>query len=247
MPGFNPRPIKPYVPKRDAVRAIDLNDIVKRLIRLEQMNVQWPLTLTNNGNNSIICLDDSLSGDFGYYYNDGSHDVTPYGVLAVNGWHTTHNIIKAKRPSSTFYTDYIVDAGDGCEVGKIGKFQKQEEKLVLYDSAATPANDEWFGPKPDTFEAFKWFHTFKILGIEDSDNKLARALYFPIHKIRGKTDGSSHAKGSDFTLNVYNGNDVDTTWDVTINNNYIAIAASVLWAHAVKIAGVWELAGLECS
>ncbi len=250
MPGFNPRDIPEYRPRKDAVKARDLNDIVRRLKRLEHLNVQWPLVLDESGNNPTLGLDDEGSGEnVGYYYNDGSFDVTPYGVCAVTGFRDTSLILKAKRPSSTFYTDYIVDAGEGCEVGKIGKYQKVGaggEVIVLYDSTATPAFDEWFGPKVDTFEIFKWYHTFKILGIEDSSQKLVRALYYPIHKIRGKTDGSSHAKGTDFTLNVYTGNDVDTTWDVTVNNDYIDIAASVLWVHATLIAGKWELSGKQC-
>jgi hypothetical protein len=249
MPGFLPGDsFKEYRPKKDAVRANDLNEFNRRLRRLEHINVQWPLQLSNHPHNPVISLDDDYDGtNIGYYYNDGSFDCPSYGVLAVSGWHS-QKIIKAKRPSSTFYTDYIVDAGDGCEIGKIGKFQRQEEKIVLYDSTATPAFDEWFGPKVDTFEAFKWFHTFKILGIEDSDLKLVRALYYPIHKIRGKTDGNAVGKGTNFDLSVYTGNDIAISgWDVSINNDYIDIPAEVLWAHAVLIAGQWELAGLECS
>jgi hypothetical protein len=252
MSGFNPREIPQYRPRKDAVKAQDLNDIVRRLKRLEKLQVQWPLILSQDGNNPILTLDDLDSEEVGLYYNDGSsgQDCPPFGVLAVTGFYTTGNlnIVKAKRPSSTFYTDYIVDAGGGCEIGKVGKYQLKQEKVILYDSSATPAFDEWYGPKPDTFESFKWYHTFKILGIEDSDLKLARALYYPIHKVRGKTSGSSVAKGTNFTLQIYNGNDVSITgWTISVNNDYIAIPASVLWAHAVLIAGQWELAGLECS
>jgi hypothetical protein len=246
MPGYNPREIPEYIPRRDAVRAKDLNDIVRRLKRLEKLGVQWPLQLTNHANNPILSIDDDLEANYGTYYNDGSHDATPFGILAVSGFDEDLKIIKAKRPSSTFYPDYIVDAGEGCEVGKIGKYQLSPEKVFNYDAAATPAFDEWFGPKPDTFESFQYYHTFKVLGIEDSSQKLARGLYYPIHKIRGKTSGSSVAKGTNLTLNVYNGNDVDTTWDVSVNNDYIAIEASALWVHATLIAGVWELSGKEC-
>lgn len=249
MPGYNPRRIPEYRPQKDAVKARDLNEIVKRIMRLEQMKAQWPLQITNHPNNPIFTLDDELDGgEFGYYYNDSStgQDCPPYGILAITD-NYNDGIIKAKRPSTTFQTDYIVDCGEGCVTGRIGKYQKQFEKVILYDGSV-PSSGDYYGPKPDTFGANQWYPTgFKILGIVDSDIGLAKALYYPIHKIRGKTDGSSHAKGTDFTLNVYTGNDVDTTWDVTINNDYIDIEASVLWVHATLIAGKWELAGKECS
>lgn len=78
---------------------------------------------------------------------------------------------------------------------------------VLYDTAATPAYGESWGPQDGTWTLKKWRYGFTIKGGNTGSGATAKtiAVQHFVNEVRGKTSGTISADGGTGTVNVYDG------------------------------------------
>jgi hypothetical protein len=167
------------------------------------------------------------------FRNDAEEEIPAFAVMRVTGIETTGGRATATvaKPSSTFQRLYLVNGAVKVASGKFGEGSwLSEANYVLYNaSSGTPAYGESWGPKNGQWSLEEYRYGFTILG--------------------GNTgsDDSSHAKGATGTISIYDGNEVDTTDNMTGVDNLFATVASGKWVDVEWRGGRWYLTSAECA
>jgi hypothetical protein len=183
------------------------------------------------------------------FRNDYAGTLPAYGVLRITGVATIDDVpyFTVDRPSSSFHRLYLVNGSDDVadDAYGWGTFLWHAD-WVLYDDASTPAFGESWGPQADSFKLKKWRYGFTIWGEPSGgDTDIVQASQMWVNDFWGQTAGAI-SKGSTGTIEVYDGNDADTSITVaSVKNKYANVAdnkkVSVEW-----LGGSWYLKSAEC-
>jgi hypothetical protein len=142
------------------------------------------------------------------FLNDSGADIPPFSLIAkASDLVVKDGVVLEKfdKASTTFVWEYAVTNHLVTKSGNPGRYQIGPIVIVGYDPAATPADGDGFGPKPDEWVAFKNYPQCLICrGIVSSSKKLMLASLAPIECIIGKLAGSL-SQGGSATVNVWAG------------------------------------------
>lgn len=182
-----------------------------------------------------------------YFLNDASETVPAHGIIRVTGATLLgdQNLLLGDKPSTTLSRLYLVNDCLDVPQDEIGRAFLSLPKLALYDTAATPAYGEGWGPKPSEWKLFKGYPGFTILGNHASGSVLAEGGR--LDKLLGKTD-AAHAKAASGTVSVYigtAGSESDSTINVTAYNKFAAVATTK-WVWVEWSNNSWYLTAAEC-
>lgn len=188
------------------------------------------------------------------FRNDYAGTIPAFGVLRVTGATLVAGVkvLTVDRPDSSFARLYLVngptpvaEAEDDEEHYGWGTFLWHAD-WVLYDDADTPAFGESWGPQNASFKLKKWRYGFTIWGEhtgEDTDKVLASQQW--VNHFYGQTDAAIN-KGSSGTVSVYDGNNADTSINVSSVENKFANVAITKKVSVTWEAGKWRLTSAEC-
>jgi hypothetical protein len=181
------------------------------------------------------------------FRNDSNETIPAYAAMRVTGVVTTMSIpvITVAKPSSTFQGLYLVNGplpvASSGELPAFGTWADQAG-FVLYDDANTPALGEEWGPYDGSWEIKKYRYGFTILGAAASG--IVGVVQRQVDKVYGQTDAAIN-KGSSGTVSVYDGNNADTSHNITAINRFanVAITKKVI---CTWLGGTWFLSSAEC-
>lgn len=186
------------------------------------------------------------------FYNQSGEIIPAYAVMRVTGVSVMGSvpIITVAKPSSTFQRLYLVNgplpvSGASNQEPNFGTWA-EGAAFVLYDDANTPAYGEEWGPSNGSWKIKKYRYGFHILGgATGGDTDLVGCRQAIVNEFYGQTDGA-HNKGSTGTISIFDGNNVDTTDNLTsVQNRYgnVAITKKVTVRYH---GGVPQIVSAEC-
>lgn len=172
------------------------------------------------------------------FRNDSSETAPAWGVMRITGA-TVKSQLTIDKPDATYRWLYLVNCGTPIPTTKtgFGTFLTAEhfrflDNYVLYDTGATPAYGERWGPKSGEWKLFQHRPGFWILGGNNTESGKERtvAIQIPPGEVRVKNDdagGSYAAGGTGRTFGVYGGSagTDDTGLELPLTNG-----SSVAWA-----------------
>ena len=153
-------------------------------------------------------------------YNGGSDEIPAYGICRIlTGAPALPN---ARRATNVGKPDtygarldsHLINGPIPISAGEHGWAQPYPPYTVLYDTAATPAFGESWGPINASYKATKRSAGYRVNGILSSTNATMHVM--PNHFIlgKGRLDGDL-ASGGSATVSVYDENG-DTTYNITV-------------------------------
>lgn len=185
------------------------------------------------------------------FRNDSNETIPAFAVMRVTGVATGMSIplVTVAKPSSSFQRLYLVNGpipvaggSKSREMPGFGTWADQAG-FVLYDDANTPAYGESWGPSDGSWEIKKWRYGFTILG--GAASGIVGTIQHQVNHFWGQTQGALN-KGSTGTIEIYDGNDADTTNTMAgVKNKYANVGdnkkVSVEW-----LGGSWYAKAAEC-
>lgn len=183
------------------------------------------------------------------FVNASGEEIPAHAVMRVTGAELKAGlpIITVAKPNTTFQRLYLVNGplrvGSESTARGIGTWLS-DANFVLYDSG-TPAVGESWGPKNGQWSLAKWRYGFTIAGAVDSAGLKVMATQAEVNGFIGKTD-ASHAKGATGTISIYDGNNADTSDNMTGVLNKFAAVATTKWVDVSWRGGQWILTAAEC-
>jgi hypothetical protein len=189
------------------------------------------------------------------FKNESSETVPTGGVMRITGGDATGGgFLKTAKPNATLQRLYLINIGDAIPPNKFGDGSYLtslgsdfEENLVLYDTGNTPAYGESWGPQDGTWTLKKYRYGFTIMGGNTGTGAASRTIVVQhvVNEFWGQTDGVIN-KGSTGTVSVYDGNDADTSINVSDVKNKFANVAITKKVKAHWLGGSWYLDAAEC-
>lgn len=184
------------------------------------------------------------------FRNDYAGTVPAYGVLRVTGLVSSDDVqvYKVDRPDTSFARLYLVNGPEDVAQNAFGwGTWLWHADWVLYDDADTPAFGESWGPQASSFKLKKWRYGFTIWGAAtggSTDRVMASQMW--VNEFLCKSDSSITA-GSTGTVSVYDGNNADTTINVSSVRNRTGLTwDSSKWGIAYWLGGEWKAEPWEC-
>ena len=155
-----------------------------------------------------------------------------------------------EKPNDDWHQCYGVTEANDVADDEFGLLTFSPVAIVAYDSGATPARGEGYGPKEGEWAVFKNYpQTCHVQGIFDATNKYMRCHFGPIMHFIGKTT-TAHAKGATEDIALYAGtpgSETDTGIIVPqVLNRFIDLDDDV-WVQGGFFNGNPELTAGECS
>lgn len=188
------------------------------------------------------------------YRNDAGETIPAYGLMRVAGMVEVdgEQLFKVVKPNSTFGRLYLVNGPDEVTVATLygwGTWLWHAD-YVLYNTAATPAFGESWGPTNDTWTITQHRPGFLIQGGNTGTGAASRviAMQSVPEIVFGKADAAI-AHGASGTVRVYGGatqgSETDTSLTIASCYNYgpdIADEAnvSVGWMHGKPYVALME-------
>lgn len=169
------------------------------------------------------------------FRNDYSGTVPEHGLMRVTGIETLEKafVLKTNRPDSTYRWLYLVNGDQDVKTGKRGwGTWLWHAAHVLYNTAATPAYAEQWGPEVDAFTLKQHRPGFFILGGTTGTGATSRvlAMQLPPGQVLVKNStGSAIAAAASGTATVHGGvagSEATTAMTLTVYNR-----SSVSWAN----------------
>jgi hypothetical protein len=185
---------------------------------------------------------------------DATETVPAYGLLRVTGMVEVdgRKVYKIDKPNTTFSRLYLVNGPDEITYrsGSTGYGWGTwlwHADYVLYDTGNTPAFGDSWGPQDGTWTIKKYRYGFTIMGGNAGTGAASRtiAVQSEVKEFWGQTDAAI-TKGSSGTISVYDGNDADTSINVSSVKNKFANVAITKKVKAHWLGGSWYLDAAEC-
>lgn len=184
-----------------------------------------------------------------HFRNDSGEEVPAHGVMYVTGSVTVgpKEYVTIEKPDTSLQRLCLVNGKRPVADGNYGRGTwLSEADWVLYDSG-TPAYGESWGPKQSQWSLTKWRYGFTIIGNPDSEALKVRALQMPVNSFLCKFNEEITADGDTGPVSVYDGNQADTSIDVTGCVNRTGLDCdSATWGKAVWLGGNWFVEPYEC-
>jgi hypothetical protein len=157
------------------------------------------------------------------FRNDSSETVPAYAVMKMTGTAVVNGayIFKADKPDTwgSQYSHYLNGPFD-VEDGAYGtSYIPTCPTWVKYDTGATPAVGEMWGPKNDEWELFQHVGGFQVVSTDTDDGKVL-VIQRPMLWFIGKTD-ASHAKAASGTISIWSGGTISSLSDTTVNKTSV--------------------------
>jgi hypothetical protein len=183
------------------------------------------------------------------FRNDYAGTIPAYGCVRITGVTSSDDVqvFTVSRPDTSFARLYLVNGPEDVAEDAFGwgTFLWHAD-WVLYDDANTPAFGESWGPQNGSFELAKWRYGFTIWGAPTggtTDRVMASQDW--VNHFYGQTDAAI-TKGSSGTISVYDGNNADTSINVSSVENKFANVAITKKVGVSWQGGVWRLTSAEC-
>lgn len=186
------------------------------------------------------------------FRNDSGEIIPACAVMRVTGIEVvaTRATATVAKPSSTFQRLYLVNGGWSVAINGYGEGTwLSEANYVLYNtSSGTPAYGESWGPKNGQWTLEKYRYGFTILGGNTGSGSTAKtgAIQHQVNGFIGKTD-ASHALDATGTISIYDGNEVDTSDNMTGVDNLFGAVASGKFVDVSWRGGRWFLTSARCT
>jgi hypothetical protein len=231
-------------------------DAVRKIKRDHEQNRQRYTNSNGDHHGGAVRRHQSVlpSGGRIRFLNNASETVPRWGIMRVTGASANKYLTTAK-PDATYRWLYLVNVDSDVAAGKSGwasyltaQSFNFEDNYVLYDTGATPAYGEHWGPKSGEWKLFQHRPGFFILGGTTGSGSTARvvAIQLPPGEVRVKNDdgsGSYAAGGTGRTFGIYGGTagTTDTGLEVTLNNGSTTAWAADKYGWATADAGgaIW--------
>jgi hypothetical protein len=188
------------------------------------------------------------------FKNTASGVVPAWGVMRITT-DGTADYLAAAKPDATYRWIYLINGSTDVAVDGygFGSFLTADQfsltrGFALYDTGATPAYGERWGPKADSWLLWQHRPGFFVLGANTGTSTTSRTavIQLPPGEVRIKNDdgsGTLAAGGTGRTFGIYGGTagTSDTGLEVTINNgSSVAWAADKYgWATADAGGAIW--------
>lgn len=186
--------------------------------------------------------------DLRIHFRNASGETMPaWACGAVTGLEQFEDRIQytIAKPSTTFYRHYIVNGPLDVEDEHFGVAQNTQLVRVLFDTGATPAVGEGWGPINGQWHVKQFYpHTAEVVGAHDDEETLM-VLWHMIDAFEGKT-AAAHDKGDTGDIDLYDdaGNDISVTIEDVMNR--YADLLSGKWCAGIWINGTAKLIAGEC-
>lgn len=188
--------------------------------------------------------------------NEAGEDIPPFAVMRITGVLQGDGeiVYTVAKPNSTLYRWYLVNGPVRLPYGPTvpdgwGTFLT-DGGYVLYDSSsATPAYNECWGPQDGSWELKKYRYGFTILGGNKTvgSNDFTAAVQSEVVSFLCKSNAEIAIDGGTGAVSVYDGNQVDTSSDVSSCINRTGILfTDATWGKASWLGGNWYLEPWEC-
>lgn len=185
------------------------------------------------------------------FRNDYAGTIPAYGVVQITGVASSDGVqvFTVDRPGSALYRLCLVNGPEDVAEDAFGwgTFLWHAD-WVLYDDADTPAFGESWGPQNASFKLKKWRYGFTIWGAPTGGTTdLVMASQDWVNEFLCKADADI-AAGSSGTVSVYDGNDADTSINVSSVTNRTGVDwTSGDWGISYWLGGKWKAEPWECA
>jgi hypothetical protein len=180
------------------------------------------------------------------FINAAGEAIPAYGVMRVTTPTTVDGemVFNVTKPDATYRWRYLIngpDAVDSTSGAKGWGTWIFDGDKVLYDTSATPALGERWGPKSGEWKLFQHRPGFLLDGRYNSTDGVLWAMQLPPGEVRVKNDdgGGALAADSSRTFGVYGGSagTTDTGLEVTLTNGSSTSWAANKYGFATADAG----------
>jgi hypothetical protein len=153
------------------------------------------------------------------------------------------------KPNTTFLSEYLVNGPLAIGSGSTDEgwaTTLAEGGFALYGTGSPAVGEEW-GPEPSTWTLKRYRYGFKIEGGTQTygANLAVVARQFEVVTFYGQTDAAI-TKGSTGTVSVFDGNNTDTTLNVSSVQNRFADVAITKKVGVTIWGGTPHLTSAEC-
>lgn len=183
--------------------------------------------------------------------NDYAGTLPARGVVQIDEpvTYQSQQVFPATQPTTTFKRFYAVVGASDIDEGKYGFGSwLWHADWVLYDDANTPAVGETWGPQDGSFEIKKYRYGFEIWGNPTGGTTdLVMAQQQWVNRFLCKSNELITANGDTGAVSVYDGNQADTSMDVSgcVNRTEFDFASGD-WGTAVWFGGNWFVEPWGC-
>lgn len=183
------------------------------------------------------------------FINAAGEEIPAHAVMRVTTPTTVdgERIINVAKPDATYRWRYLINSHEAVATSGYGwGTWVWDSDKVLYDTAATPAFNERWGPKSGEWKLFQHRPGFILDGRYNSTDGVAWAMQLPPGEVRVKNDdgsGTLAAGGTGRTFGIYGGSagTTDTGLEVTLSNGSSTAWAADKYGFATADAGgvIW--------
>lgn len=175
---FNPKNFETYYPGKTPIRAVTLNDIVRRLKRIEKFSVVPPLELISCSDNDVLSIN-LPSEDHFYFQNDSGEEVPEFACMKIKGGEYVDNLpmLFCTKPDSdldiqyAFNTDCKVPAGSSSSPRfGICTINKKVFRARYDPNSSTPEKNQAWGVRPGQWELARGYPTLGIMLVPEKVN-----------------------------------------------------------------------------
>ena len=196
-----------------------------------------------------------LPAPFVRFKNTASETAPKGAVMRITtSTSASDKCVTIAKPDTSFHRLYLINVGGPVAENKFGRGMfltaetfSWDTHYVLYDTANTPAYGESWGPQNDSWKLKKFRYGFTILGGNTGSGETAKtiAVQHVVNHFYGQTDAAIN-KGSSGTVSVYDGDNTDTSINVSSVQNKFANVAITKKVSVTWEAGAWRLTSAEC-
>lgn len=188
------------------------------------------------------------------FYNSSGYTVSFGSVLTVSATDVTKDgdniIYEVARPAASVQRICLVSISDDVADGAYGwaEWLLDAPGWVAYDTgSATPSRGDSWGIKSAQFTLVKNRAGFLVVGGNKTVNGIScfHGIQQPVTRLRGKIDAPITA-GSTGTVSVYDGAWVDTSVDITVNNDFADLDTVDTKVFFEDNSGSWSIYAAGC-
>jgi hypothetical protein len=185
----------------------------------------------------------------------------PWGVLMVTESTTPgagRNALSVKRPDTTTglggLATFVLNGPTALAANAYGSCTFDSPAFAVYNTGATPAVGETWGPKPSQFTLEQDYPGFRILGGNTGTGATSRTrvVIEEVTVLHGVMD-EAIGVGEEKTMSIWadaSASPADTTVNLEVRDRFLKAGADDIASGkkvvATRINGVWYLTSAEC-
>ncbi|ANS03336.1 hypothetical protein [uncultured Mediterranean phage uvDeep-CGR2-KM19-C37] len=188
-------------------------------------------------------------------------EVPAWGVMMVTestNPKAGRNVLSVKRPDTTNgiagLATFVLNGPTALAASAFGVCTLDSPAFAVYNTAATPAVGETWGPKPDQFTLEQDYPGFRILGGNTGSGATSRTRVAieEVNSLHGVLVDAL-AEGAEATVSIWadaSGSEADTTVDMEARDRFMKSGATDIAVGKkvamTRISGTWYVTTAEC-